>query len=395
MAILIHQDLREIPVSPLTEAATDHKQTDPSLSLAPLWEMDDETYKKEFPSLNLPLGVSINSALATVGSSKDSFGINTAFKVSTLWPAQVKKLLRIAALFLSSHPTDPRLAEKAAFEILSASPKVWDVSEEEIIIIRHLLLNRGLYAQYFQQEGGISFTQLKEALTDSFTAFRQENKSPKMDEWDFRKLLFSLFLAEAGAKPYFNREKAHFFKPVHQDFATMDFEKMGEIYRIKDALSKEARYLPNFSVIGPALYRCGQPYEEGLELLERLDIQAIISFRSENPLNETAQEMGFKVFSIPLDAGNPDSFTDDVILKFIQTALEPENLPAVIYCTHGADRTGFMSAAYRYIVEEISLDEAIQELKRFQSPESEFLHPPLIERLKSLDVQKLKTSLKR
>lgn len=53
--------------------------------------------------------------------------------------------------------------------------------------------------------------------------------------------------------------------------------------------------------------------------------------------------------------------TDDQVMFCLAEMLRAENLPIYVHCKHGVDRTGFVCAAYRVIVQEWSIEMAIEE----------------------------------
>jgi protein tyrosine/serine phosphatase len=85
----------------------------------------------------------------------------------------------------------------------------------------------------------------------------------------------------------------------------------------------------------------------------------IISKEELKKLTEIAKEHGIEYINIPI---NPFKLQDnmDEILDVIKTASE-EN-PLLVHCTFGRDRTGFVTALYQNLKEDVPMQEAISDM---------------------------------
>lgn len=122
----------------------------------------------------------------------------------------------------------------------------------------------------------------------------------------------------------------------------------------------------NFARVNPALYRGGQPTEEGFKQLKAMGIKTVIDFRSYHSTHKQVEAAGMTAVEIPLkaDLGSvpPD---DDAVKKFFEVVLDPARQPVYIHCAFGKDRTGTMAALYRLEVDGWTPDEALQEMEAF------------------------------
>ncbi len=150
--------------------------------------------------------------------------------------------------------------------------------------------------------------------------------------------------------------------------------------------------VPHFSELAPRVFRSAEPSHADLEhLKQKRGVKTLICLRRKDSIHDYAKQLGMEVIFLPLD-GKLSSYSDAKILSCLQAVLNAES-PALLYCQCGADRTGFMSAAYLYIVQGVSLETAIKELKRFKSTSSYSLHPLLEGRLKVIDRNYLRKQL--
>ena len=56
---------------------------------------------------------------------------------------------------------------------------------------------------------------------------------------------------------------------------------------------------------------------------------------------------------------------DEDTIRFLKVMRDPENHPVFVHCAHGADRTGFMVAAYRVVEQGWTVEEAVAEMHNF------------------------------
>lgn len=138
------------------------------------------------------------------------------------------------------------------------------------------------------------------------------------------------------------------------------------------ALTSFARIIPNseidkFAEVAPGIYRGAQPSAKGIELLKKLGVKSIISFRTAHTDERAAAGAGLVTFEIPFEAGVLGSTppSEDQIRQFFNIILKPENQPVFYHCATGSDRTGLMTALYRMEVDGWTNERAIEEMDAF------------------------------
>jgi len=124
--------------------------------------------------------------------------------------------------------------------------------------------------------------------------------------------------------------------------------------------------LENFARVNPALYRGGQPTEEGFQQLKAMGVKTVIDFRSYHSTKKMVESAGMTPIEIPLKADLGSTPPDEEALKkFFDVVLDPERQPVYIHCAFGKDRTGTMAAIYRLEVDHWTAEEALQEMEAF------------------------------
>jgi protein tyrosine/serine phosphatase len=125
--------------------------------------------------------------------------------------------------------------------------------------------------------------------------------------------------------------------------------------------------IPNFHQVDDALYRGGQPNQQGLEKLKSVGIKTVISLRGKD--EETGEEkeqvetLGMNFYNLPMSIYERPA--DEQVLKFLEIVLNKDNQPVFVHCTSGRDRTGAMIAMYRVVVSGMTIKQAYKEAKKF------------------------------
>jgi len=121
--------------------------------------------------------------------------------------------------------------------------------------------------------------------------------------------------------------------------------------------------LSNFAEITPQLYRGGRPSKEGLDCLQRMGINIVISTEGiiKNLRKET-EKRGMQYVAMGWWCWFPD---DKLFAEFLQLLRDNPDKKVYVYCHIGADRTSMMIAAYRMAEQNWSPDEAKTEMKIF------------------------------
>lgn len=126
--------------------------------------------------------------------------------------------------------------------------------------------------------------------------------------------------------------------------------------------------IPNVGKIDEHLYRGGQPRDGSLTHLRELGITTIVDLRGENSsLRERerreAEALGIRFISIPV--GGFSQPARDQISSFLSLFVGQFPETVFVHCRLGEDRTGVFIAAYRIIVDNWTVDEAIKEMHFF------------------------------
>ena len=116
--------------------------------------------------------------------------------------------------------------------------------------------------------------------------------------------------------------------------------------------------LPNFDRVSPLLFRGAQPEPKGFETLADWGVKTVVNLRHDHA-DEIPTNAPLRTIRIPMEADEP-SVAD--LKAFLRIVTAPTNQPVYVHCRRGADRTGFMVAGYRMVVEGWPRDKAIDEM---------------------------------
>lgn len=121
--------------------------------------------------------------------------------------------------------------------------------------------------------------------------------------------------------------------------------------------------LPNFHQVTPVMYRSGQPNREGLSRLKAMGVKAILNLRSDASADEAeeAARLGMVMETVSMSGLTTPTF--EQIDRALAVIADPRRRPLLVHCRFGKDRTGFVIAAYRTVVEGVDVDEAVKEAK--------------------------------
>jgi len=118
------------------------------------------------------------------------------------------------------------------------------------------------------------------------------------------------------------------------------------------------------------LYRSRQPRGMQYAVLDHLNIGRVISLRhyTDEPVlraveAQRCREAGVEFVQIAVDTMVPSK---KEVLEFLR-AVRTAPGPVLVHCQYGRDRTGQMCAAYRVLVQEWSVDDALEEIASFRA----------------------------
>lgn len=120
----------------------------------------------------------------------------------------------------------------------------------------------------------------------------------------------------------------------------------------------------NFDTVVPGkVYRSGQPSQGQLDgWIREYGLRSILSLRFGVPAyeEELAERYGLKLYHVPFSATK--GFGEGQWEKIRNILIDESNLPLLIHCHGGGDRSGIVTAFYRVDVQEWPLEKAVREM---------------------------------
>jgi len=135
--------------------------------------------------------------------------------------------------------------------------------------------------------------------------------------------------------------------------------------------------IPNFCVVTPnVMWRGAKPAQDGAAWLIQRRVRTIVNlellhddrraFGQAKLSNSGRYEAGyFRISDWEPNAVIAPALLDDHVAHFL-AVVDDQPKPVYVHCRSGQNRTGVMVAAYRVIVEGASVDEAIEEMRRYR-----------------------------
>ena len=117
--------------------------------------------------------------------------------------------------------------------------------------------------------------------------------------------------------------------------------------------------VPNLHKINDNLYRSAEPTKQGMKNLKILGIKTVINLRAFYYDTELITGAGLLDEELSI---KPWHIEDEDVIRVLKIIRQKENGPFLVYCQHGADRTGVISAMYRIVEQGWSKNEAIREM---------------------------------
>ena len=112
----------------------------------------------------------------------------------------------------------------------------------------------------------------------------------------------------------------------------------------------------NFAKVSPTLWRGAQPTADGFGNLEAAGVKTIVSLRDRHDDLPQLADTKLKYLRVPAHAWDPKDAQIILVLRILQ---DPKNWPVFVHCAEGRDRTGYVVATYRMIIENWPADDAI------------------------------------
>ena len=136
----------------------------------------------------------------------------------------------------------------------------------------------------------------------------------------------------------------------------------------------------NFGVfVSGRVYRSGRPDRRFIRYLrDTYDIQRIVTLTGSSEVHEVAKKMGMEVTSFRWSTNHLPPLSElETVLDILN-----DDIPVLIHCAGGSDRTGYAVAIYRVQQQKWSIEQAVEEMVHYwHSPDND---PGLHEELRKL-----------
>jgi tyrosine-protein phosphatase SIW14 len=138
---------------------------------------------------------------------------------------------------------------------------------------------------------------------------------------------------------------------------------------------RNVKGIPNFGSVTSALYRGGQPNQQGFKALSNMGVDIVVDTRGNRSKSEgkMVRKLGMKYVAIPWHCPFPH---DDVFARFLKLLKDNPHKKVFVHCRLGDDRTGMMIASYRMALEDWSANDAMLEMQHFGFTRSHHLICP-------------------
>jgi protein tyrosine phosphatase (PTP) superfamily phosphohydrolase (DUF442 family) len=123
-----------------------------------------------------------------------------------------------------------------------------------------------------------------------------------------------------------------------------------------------ARLIDKFQKVDATLYRGAQPDARGFKELEKMGVRTVINLRKRHSDGKMLRGTSLRCKNIGMNVWHEE---DEDVIAFLKTVRDRSNGPFFVHCEHGVDRTGFMCAIYRVVVQDWSKEDALAERKSF------------------------------
>ena len=147
--------------------------------------------------------------------------------------------------------------------------------------------------------------------------------------------------------------------------------------------------LNNFYRIDEHLYRSEQPGDEAFPQLAAFGITEALNLREFHSDDDEARKTQLTLHQLKLRTGK---VTEDQLTEALRIIKNSKG-PLLVHCWHGSDRTGTVVATYRIVEQGWSKQQALDEMINGGYGYHAAIFPNLVELIKGLDVEQIKTAL--
>lgn len=123
--------------------------------------------------------------------------------------------------------------------------------------------------------------------------------------------------------------------------------------------------IENFGRVNDHIYRGGQPEGDDYRQLAALGVKTILDLRGdvERDSKFESERAGLRYINLPMKSKEyPQS---DTATRFLEIVNNQANWPVYVHCAGGRHRTGSMIAVYRMVMDHWTVDQAYNEMKRY------------------------------
>ena len=118
--------------------------------------------------------------------------------------------------------------------------------------------------------------------------------------------------------------------------------------------------LTNLYQIDSGVYRSEQPSKEDFKALEKYGIGEVLNLRNRHSDDDEAKGTSIKLHRVKTKA---HSISERELIQALRI-IKNRKAPIVFHCHHGSDRTGAVCALYRIVFQNVSKEDAINEVTR-------------------------------
>ncbi len=147
------------------------------------------------------------------------------------------------------------------------------------------------------------------------------------------------------------------------------------------------RDLPNFQQVNASLYRGGQPTDAGLRRLREMGVKTVVNVRGSDDDRAASTTHSLEYEHRVMSAWRP---SDEDVAWFLVLANDPRRQPVFVHCHHGSDRTGYLIAMYRVVIDGWNREAAIEEMTRHGNGFHD-IYQGLITYVRTANVENIKT----
>lgn len=133
--------------------------------------------------------------------------------------------------------------------------------------------------------------------------------------------------------------------------------------------------------VSKELYRSGQPDKQGFRTIEQAGIKSVLNLREYHTDDDEAAGTKLQLLHYPVAAGSVTEQDIENILRILRAAPKP----VLVHCWHGSDRTGITVAAYRIVVQHMSVEDAEKEFTDDRFGHHEFWYGNLRKLLREIN----------